>query len=189
MFRDLLVREFSPYGRLRASQLDQLEEHYGLLRTWNQKLNLTRIQSVEDAVRLHYCESLFLARELPAGSLRIADIGSGGGFPGIPIAVFRPECMVTLIESHQRKGVFLREASRRLVNVTVVASRAESAPDGFDWAVSRGVSPARVILAKPARNLALLAAAGISAAAGPGCSVQKLPWGERRVIVFQAEQA
>ena len=126
MFRDLLVREFAPYGSLTVAQLDALQAHYELLTQWNARLNLTRIESVEDAVRLHYCESLFAGTRLPAGPLHIADVGSGAGFPGIPIAILRPECVLTLIESHQRKGVFLREASRNLKNVKVVTDRSEN---------------------------------------------------------------
>src|SRR5579862_6905635 len=103
MFQELLVREFAPYGSLTVEQIDALETHYELLTHWNARLNLTRIESVEDAVQLHYCESLYVGTRLPAGPLRIADIGSGAGLPGLPIAILRPECTVTLVESHQRK--------------------------------------------------------------------------------------
>jgi len=81
MFRELLAREFASYGSLTVTQIDQLEAHYNLLVRWNARLNLTRIDSIEDAVRLHYCESLFVGTRLPAGSLRIVDVGSGAGFP------------------------------------------------------------------------------------------------------------
>src|SRR5271166_1711831 len=81
-FRDFVAREFAPYGALSSLQLDQLENHYRLLERWNTRMNLTRIRRIEDVVRLHYCESLFLGTLLPAGDLSIADIGSGAGFPG-----------------------------------------------------------------------------------------------------------
>ena len=116
--------------------LPELEEHYRLLQIWNRKLNLTS----EDSLERHYGESIFLAEHLPAGSLRIADIGSGAGFPGFPIAVVRPECSVALIEAHQRKAVFLKEASRHQSNIRVLAKRAEEIDERFDWAVSRAVS-------------------------------------------------
>ena len=77
---------------------------------------------------------------MPPGPLAIADIGSGAGFPGFPFAVLRPECSVTLIESHQRKAVFLREASRGLPGVKVLAKRAEDVRDVFDAVISRAVS-------------------------------------------------
>ena len=59
-----------------------LEAHYELLMRWNRKLNLTSIRRLEEAVERHYCESVFPGAHLPAGALRIADIGSGAGFPG-----------------------------------------------------------------------------------------------------------
>src|ERR1700719_4481295 len=99
MFRELLEREFRPYGSLTAKQIDQLEAHHNLLVRWNTRLNLTTISSVEEAVRLHYCESLFVGTRLPAGPLRVIDVGSGAGFPGIPIAILRPECTLTLVDS------------------------------------------------------------------------------------------
>src|SRR5258708_27769416 len=136
MFRDLLDLEFSPFRVLTSEQLDLLEGHYQLLAKWNERINLTRIRSLEDAVHLHYCESLYVGILLPAGSLRVADVGSGAGFPGIPLAILRPELKVTLIESHQRKAVFLREAARGLANVSIIPGRAESVDDAFDWIVS-----------------------------------------------------
>jgi 16S rRNA (guanine(527)-N(7))-methyltransferase RsmG len=114
----------------------ELEEHYRLLKLWNRKLNLTSEESLER----HYGESIFLAEHLPAGRLRIADIGSGAGFPGFPVAVVRPDCAVTLIESHQRKAVFLKEVSRGHANIRVLAERAEEVDEEFDWAISRAVS-------------------------------------------------
>ena len=93
MFRDLLVREFAPYGSLTVDQIDALEAHYKLLTQWNARLNLTRIESVEDAVRLHYCESLFVGTRLPAGPLRIVDVGSGAGFPEFPSPSFGPNAL------------------------------------------------------------------------------------------------
>src|SRR5258706_9503400 len=126
MFRELLAREFAPYGTLSPAQLDQCEAHYALLLRWNPKLNLTRMDSVEEAARLHYCESLLMGQKLPAGPLRIADIGSGAGFPGIPMAILGPEFTVTLGQSHQRKAVFLIQATRDFPNLQVVTERAEN---------------------------------------------------------------
>jgi len=184
MFRELLVREFGPYGNLTVQQLDRLESHYELLTIWNTRLNLTRIESVEDAVRLHYCESLFVGTKLPPGPLRIVDVGSGAGFPGIPIAILRPECAIALVESHQRKGVFLREASRNLDNVNVVTDRAENLRAGYDWVVSRAVSPGDIIKLKLANNLALL----VGKEEVPGATTRAfLPWGTSRRLVFHVK--
>jgi 16S rRNA (guanine(527)-N(7))-methyltransferase RsmG len=184
MFRELLVREFAPYGSLTVSQIDALEAHYKLLTHWNARLNLTRIESVEDAVQLHYCESLFIGTKLPAGPLRIVDVGSGAGFPGIPIAILRPECSITLVESHQRKGVFLREASRNLQNVTVLTDRAENLKTEYDCLVSRAVSPKDLLKLKLANNLALL----VGSEEIPGCDHwEPIPWGTGRYLVFHVK--
>jgi 16S rRNA (guanine(527)-N(7))-methyltransferase RsmG len=136
------------------SQFPALEEHFRLLERWNRKLNLTRITEVER----NYGEALFLGRHLPAGPLRICDIGSGAGFPGFPIAILRPDCVVTLIEAHQRKAVFLKEASRGHANIRVLAKRAEDVEEEFDWAVSRAVSAEDLsgVLARLAAHAALL---------------------------------
>ena len=140
MFREILRQKLSGILALSDTQLEALKSHYELLLRWNSRLNLTAIESVEESVERHYCESLFLAVHLPSNPLRIADIGSGAGFPGVPIAVARPDCAVTLIEAHVRKSVFLREATRRLANVSVLAKRGEAVAETFDCAVSRAVS-------------------------------------------------
>ena len=110
----------SPSVTSSEEQLGLLEQHYQLLARWNKRLNLTRITELEEAVRFHYCESLFVGRFLPPGPLKVADLGSGAGFPGIPLAVIRPDVEFVLIESDLRKAVFLREAARNLKNVKVL---------------------------------------------------------------------
>jgi 16S rRNA (guanine(527)-N(7))-methyltransferase RsmG len=137
VFRDLL-RQRLP--EVPAGKIALLEAHYELLLKWNKVLNLTSIKDLEATVERHYCESIFLGLSLPPNPVSIADIGSGAGFPGIPVAVLRPDCTVTLIESHQRKAVFLREASRKLANVQVLSKRADEVTARFDVAVSRAVS-------------------------------------------------
>ena len=129
-----------------------LEAHYHLLVKWNAVLNLTRIENIGEAVERHYGEALFLAKYLPPEPLQIADIGSGAGFPGFPVAVLRPDCTVTLIESHQRKAVFLRESARTIPNIRVIAKRAQEIDATFDLAISRAVSYED--LTKPLHKLA-----------------------------------
>jgi 16S rRNA (guanine527-N7)-methyltransferase len=170
-FKSLLELEFSPYGTLTGDQLSLLEQHYQLLLRWNQKMNLTRITSLGDAVRYHYCESLYLAQSLPLGSLRIVDIGSGAGFPGIPVAIYRPDCEVHLVESHQRKAVFLSEATRNLPNAQVLAVRSEEVTEAYDWMISRAVRSDDVLKLKLAPNVAVLGTEG-----------EKLPWGTARAL-------
>jgi 16S rRNA (guanine527-N7)-methyltransferase len=185
MFKKLLAAEFAPYATLSSQQLDQLESHYNSLVRWNERLNLTRIVDLAESVQFHYCESLFLARYLPLGPLRIVDVGSGAGFPGIPVAILRSECEVTLVESHQRKSVFLREASRNLSNIRVAAKRAEDVGASFDWLISRAVAPADILQLNLAPSLALLLG-GEDAAKLVGSS-QVIPWGNHRVL-FHVER-
>jgi len=140
VFRDLLRDRLRGIAELSDAQAEALESHYDLLVRWNRTLNLTAIRDLPEAVERHYGESLFLAARLPAAPLRIVDVGSGAGFPGLPVAIYRPDCLVTLIESHQRKAVFLKEAARGLSNVRVLARRAEQVDEEFDLAISRAVS-------------------------------------------------
>jgi len=186
MFADLLRQRLAGIVDLSPGQVEALEAHYQLLLWWNRILNLTSIKRMEEAVERHYCESLFLGTHLPQGSLRIADIGSGAGFPGLPTAVLRPDCSVTLIESHQRKAVFLREAGRNLPNIRVLATRAEDIKEQFDLAISRAVSYEDLasFLKNLAPNVDLLTGAetpsdGIGFVWQPAILV---PWGGRRFL-------
>jgi 16S rRNA (guanine(527)-N(7))-methyltransferase RsmG len=140
VFADLLRQRLNGIVDLSPEQVAALEAHYELMVRWNRTLNLTTITDMEEAIERHYCESLFVGQVPDLPSQKIADIGSGAGFPGFPVAVLRPDCSVTLIESHQRKAVFLKEASRRLPNIRVLAKRAEDVTEAFDWAISRAVS-------------------------------------------------
>jgi 16S rRNA (guanine527-N7)-methyltransferase len=190
-FKELLAAEFAAFGTLSEDQLAELEHHYSLLLQWNQRMNLTRIEKLEDAVRLHYCESLFLGLALPAEPLRIADVGSGAGFPGFPVAVWRPECTVNLIESHQRKAVFLRQVSSGRKNIGINSVRAETIAKGFDWTISRAVMPSDVLGFNLSLNSAILMAeSDVAALNRKPLSVQRVPWGTGRVLaLFHVEQS
>lgn len=156
-FRERLKFHLDPYLALTPEQIDELFNHFELLRRWNARINLTSIRSAEEIVLRHYCESLFVASVLPEMK-SCADVGSGAGFPGVPLAIFRPECPVALIESHQRKAVFLRESTRELKNVRILCERAEDVGEQFDWIVSRAVAPESVLRLVPtfAEHVALL---------------------------------
>lgn len=166
--------------------VDALFTHFDLLRRWNQSLNLTAIRDDIEAVERHYCESIELARHVPRETSTVADIGSGAGFPGIPLAILRPELTVTLVESHKRKAAFLKEATRNLPNIRVLAQRSESIQHCFGILVSRAVNPAEVCALAPtlSRHVLLLVGHELPGAA----SFQwenpiPLPWGERRFLV------
>lgn len=108
----------------------QLSSYLDLLLKWNARTNLTAVREPEEIVRRHFGESLFAARHLAAGTDSLLDLGSGAGFPGIPIALVHPEIQVTLAESQNKKASFLREVVRTLglAHVEVWAARAESLP-------------------------------------------------------------
>jgi len=192
-FPELLRQKLAGLVELTPEHVQALQNHYELLLRWNRVLNLTSIDSLEEAVERHYCESVFLTIHLPAEPLRIADIGSGAGFPGIPVAVLRPDCRVSLIESHQRKAVFLREATRSMPNVAVLAKRAEEvagtlASGGalFDRAISRAVAYkdlASVLkLIAPAADLLTGAEAPTTGMCFTWNSPIPLPWGRNRFL-------
>ncbi len=192
-FEQLLAAKLGRWASLAPEQGDALARHWTLLERWNQRLNLTAVRRLEEAIPLHYCESVFFGTLLPRETVRIMDVGSGAGFPGLPIAVVRPECEVWLVEANARKCVFLREAVRvmELENVRVVEARAEELGERVDWAVSRAVRWEDVV--EIARRLAggvgLLvsqqAAEEAHAVAGIRWSEPvKIPWGSRRVALL-----
>lgn len=106
--------------------LGQLSAYLDLLVKWNARTNLSAIREPEEMVRRHFGESLFAARHLPAGAKTLLDVGSGAGFPGLPIALAHPGLTVTLAESQNKKASFLREVVRTLgIPVEVWADRVE----------------------------------------------------------------
>jgi 16S rRNA (guanine527-N7)-methyltransferase len=131
-----------PYFPLPSALLiAQLSVYLDLLVKWNARTNLSAIREPEEMVRRHFGESLFAARHLPAGRT-LLDLGSGAGFPGLPIALAHPGIQVTLAESQNKKAAFLREAVRTLgVSVEVFAGRAEemAAARVFDIVAMRAV--------------------------------------------------
>lgn len=130
---------------LRSDVLAALEAHYTLLLKWSRVVNLTRVIALEEAVLKHYAESLFLGSICPIRPTTLADLGSGAGFPGVPLAALWPECVVTLVESDTRKAAFLRECRDLLPNLRVACSRGERLAQPFDVVVARAVRPADVI--------------------------------------------
>lgn len=186
-FEVLLVRHLDGRVTLRDDQIGGLDRHYQLLVKWNRVLNLTSIRDTEEAVVRHYCECLFFASLLPEEG-RVLDLGSGAGFPGVPVAILRPEMRVTLLESHQRKAVFLKEATRDLENVEVVPKRAEDISSTWDLVVSRAVDPKEVLRQGPrlAPRVGMLVG-GADSLLFDGRT--KLPWGDDRWAAFTAFQA
>jgi len=113
---------------LSPGTVTQLAEFYSLLTRWNDRLHLVAPCSPEEFAVRHVLESLLLLPHLPQNA-KIADIGSGGGLPIIPCLIARPDLEATLIESSQKKVVFLREASNHLgLNTTIIARPFEDVP-------------------------------------------------------------
>ena len=106
---------------LPSETITRLGEYYSLLTRWNERLHLVAPCSVEEFAVRHVLESLLLLDYLPPNA-RVADIGSGGGLPIIPCLIARPDLQATLIESSQKKSVFLREASKQLhLSASIIA--------------------------------------------------------------------
>jgi 16S rRNA (guanine527-N7)-methyltransferase len=125
---------------LDAAQAGRFEEYLSLILRWNTRVNLTAIRDEEGILKRHFVESIACARALPAGIGTLLDFGSGAGFPGIPIALFRPEIAVTLAESQGKKAAFLQEAIRVLgITAKVHSGRAEALRTEFDCVTLRAV--------------------------------------------------
>ncbi len=136
---------------LSATQLNHISIYINILMRWNARINLTAIRDEEDIVTRHFGESLFAARclfpegyavpEAGAGRVRVADLGSGAGFPGIPIKLWAPNVKLTLIESNHKKATFLREVCRTitLTDVDIQNVRAEEVVQTYDLVTLRAV--------------------------------------------------
>jgi 16S rRNA (guanine527-N7)-methyltransferase len=136
-------------------EISQFAAHATELSIWNRKINLTGIKNPFEVAIKHYVDSIVPIRMIPEGA-SILDIGSGAGFPGIPIKVMRPSSSVTLIDASRKKVNFLKHVIRKLElqNIEALQSRAEEAagafqkilkgpysgPSGFEVIISRALS-------------------------------------------------
>ena len=110
-----------------ADQVVQVQLYLRLLLTWNTKVNLTAIQDPLEILYRHFCESMYAADAVPLQKGRLADIGSGAGFPGLPLKILRPQLDLHLVEANIKKATFLAEVIRELVlrDVRVLVGRYE----------------------------------------------------------------
>jgi len=132
IFRSSLEAAVEKFGLdpLTGPQLDRLVEHYKMVCKWNRHINLTRITKPDQSARLHYAESLFGGHFL--GEARtVLDLGSGAGYPAVPLAVLRSDVTITALEASQKKSLFLNEVKDALglSNFSVARARIEE----FDW--------------------------------------------------------
>jgi 16S rRNA (guanine527-N7)-methyltransferase len=151
-----------------ATLVPHLSIYLDLLLKWNARTNLTAIRNPEEIVRRHFGESLFAARHLNPDTTSLLDFGSGAGFPGLPIALLRPDIQVTLAESQNKKAAFLREVIRNLALTTEVwSNRVEAMPAArrFDVVALRAVDnmetalPVAIARITPGGQLTLLTTA------------------------------
>jgi 16S rRNA (guanine527-N7)-methyltransferase len=154
-------------------QVEQIQQYTKILLAWNEKVNLTAIRDPLEILHRHFCESMFAGPAIPVERGRLADVGSGGGFPGLPLKIVRPELQLFLIESNIKKATFLAETVRELglADARVLVGRyqefrEEVAPLDFvcsralgefqpflEWAAEPSVAADRAVLWIGARDL------------------------------------
>ena len=142
---EVIAMELRPYGATASARLcDQIRIYVDLLLRWNQRTSLTTVTDPEGIVRFHFGESLLAVTAVPIRHGRLADVGSGAGFPAVPIRMVSEDLNVILIESNQKKATFLSEIVRelQLANVDVRRSRMEEidfSRDTVDFVTARAI--------------------------------------------------
>ena len=134
----------SEYFKLTDRQAEQFAQLDALYRDWNSKINVISRKDIDNLYEHHVLHSLAIAKLLPfQPHTTILDVGTGGGFPGIPLAILFPECQFTLIDSIGKKIKVATEVAQALGlnNVVCKQERAEEEKQKFDFVVSRAVMP------------------------------------------------
>ena len=173
---------------LSSAQLDQFESYYAMLSDWNTRVNLTAITEPEDVAKKHFLDSLAAAPYLKANAA-VADVGTGAGFPGLPLLILRPDLKLTLIDSLQKRLVFLEAVLKELkLSAELVHARAEDAGQNpkyrekFDVALTRAVSGLPVLCEL---TLPLVKVGGVSIAY-KGDSAEELSASKNALSVLHA---
>ena len=136
--KSLNIFGFTPTAR----QCGLIRDYAGLLLRWNRQVSLTKITDPVEILQFHFGESLYALTTAIVGDGRLADVGSGAGFPGVPLAIANGDLRVTLLEPNLKKSVFLSEVVRELhlSNVEVVRSRMEEfGSKPLDYVTSRAL--------------------------------------------------
>ncbi len=154
MIKDLLQNYIKDYKTtLTENQYEQFQKYFELLAEWNEKMNLTAIKDESGVALKHFADSLSLLNfvDIPQNS-SLADVGTGAGFPGVVLKIARPDIKLTLIDSLNKRLVFLGEVCAQLgIKAELIHSRAEDGArdeklrENFDFAVSRAVARMNVL--------------------------------------------
>ena len=137
-----VLKQYFP--NLSEEQLALFAKHEELFKLWNEKVNLVSRKDIENLTVKHILHSLSLVKYIRFDEgARVLDIGTGGGFPGIPLAIYYPNVKFTLVDSIEKKIKVVEDLVRELdlKNVTVKRARAEELKEDFDYVVSRAVAP------------------------------------------------
>lgn len=141
----LIAQALRPYGVNSTPQLSEaIRTYVDLLLRWNKKIALTTVTNPEEILRFHFGESMFAVSQIPIRHGRLADVGTGAGFPAVPIRMVVPDLECILIESNQKKATFLAEVVRTLEldGIEVYRGRMESYPASsqlLDFSISRAL--------------------------------------------------
>lgn len=154
MIKNLLQNYIKDYKiTLTGNQYEQFQKYFELLAEWNEKMNLTAITDESGVALKHFADSLSLLNfvDIPQNS-SLADVGTGAGFPGVVLKIARPDIKLTLIDSLNKRLVFLGEVCAQLgIEAELIHSRAEDGArdeklrESFDFAVSRAVARMNVL--------------------------------------------
>ena len=191
---------------LTGAQLGQFEAYYAMLVDWNTRMNLTALTDPKDVAQKHFADSLLPMGLIPQGA-RCIDVGTGAGFPGVPLLIARPDIKLTLLDSLQKRLTFLEAVLGELgLNAKLIHARAEDGGrmdalrGGFDGAFTRAVAPASIALewtvpflkvggtsflykgSKGEEELAQARGALTALCAQAELHTYDVPWGERTVI-------
>ena len=149
--RNILIQGSQKLGiKLPEESLEKFCRYFEFLEEKNKVMNLTAITDPDEVYEKHFLDSALIAPYLKAGD-KLADVGSGAGFPGLPLAILRDDIQVTLIEPTAKRCQFLSDVIQKLglTNVWVVNDRAENLPctrENYDVVTARAVAPLPVLL-------------------------------------------
>ena len=149
--RPLLKRYAADFGiALTDEQTEKFDTYAALLAEWSQKMNLTAIKAPEEVLVKHFLDSLTVSTLLPAGPIRLIDVGTGAGFPGVPLAILRDDIDLTLLDSLNKRLIFLEAVCREIgVKAARVHVRAEDAAKKPEFRAQFDVATARAVAAMP----------------------------------------